>query len=116
MCDLPPLLQQSSNGPSSSSDQLLNSSTGSSRHNTTAEEGSSDGDSDVDVTTVGDDSKFSFLPGFNPSSSSNSRQKRSSTLSDYLRLDKAKEAEKHQQNLKQRVSSHGFTIDEIMRR
>ncbi len=76
----------------------------------------SSGDSDVDVTTVGDDSKFSFLPGFSvrdsvsasSSSAANgggSRQKR--TLSDYLRMDKAKEARK---------ISHGFTIDEIMRR
>ncbi len=154
MCDLPPVLlttpspcgksSSSATASSSSSSDALNSSTGSSRHNSTNEESgeASDGsdDSDIDVTTVGDDSKFSFLPGFSASSSSS---KKGGTLSEYLRMDKAREARRQQQLQQQQqqrfqqlqqkrqqshqqpllavarpraVVSSGFTIDEIMRR
>ena len=101
----------------------LNNSTGSDKT-----EESSD-DSDVDVTTVGDDSKFSFLPGFStrgakpPFYSSQKKKKRSSSnvapinmigtqpsgsLSAYLYRDKT-QVIKNQPN----SSSSGFTIDEI---
>ena len=96
MCDLTPFVTPSNN--------VLNSSTGSK----TGTSDSSD-DSDIDVTTVGDDSKFSFLPGF---SIKGVAKKKSSRLSDYLKKDKhhviKQEAKK--------ISSGGFTIDEIMKR
>ena len=101
MCDLNLTNNRLSTSSATSS---LNSSTGSTKTESSDE-------SDVDVTTVGDDSKFSFLPGF--SSKSNSTQQKDNknnskkSLSDYLWHDKAKEAKK---------ISGGFTIDEIMRR
>ncbi len=114
MCDLPPIAAPStaSNFAASSSQstsaalkqqqhQLLNSSTGS-KASTTSD--SSD-ESDIDVTTVGDDSKFSFLPGFCIKNGSNGKKK---SLSDYLRKDKA--------DVMMMRKNHGFTIDEIMRR
>ena len=94
MCDAPPSLPALATSVSASATaKRLNSSAGSFSH-----DGSSD-ESDIDVTTVGDDSKFSFLPGFTASpptqrtsqrSASLKTKPRSQRLSDYLLNDKMK--------------------------
>jgi uncharacterized Zn-finger protein len=87
----------------------LNSSTGSQHM-------SSDSDTDVDVTTIGEDhSKIQFLTPFLTSTNSRGRKmiiptKGSKSLSEYLLHDKVKAAQVHI------TSGHGFTIDEIMKR
>ena len=123
MCDAPPSLPALAASVSASATaKRLNSSTGSFSH-----DGSSD-DSDIDVTTVGDDSKFSFLPGFTVSpttqkSASLKTTPRSQRLSDYLLKDKMKAtsatatpSSSREQPSASAGAGGGFSIEEIMRR
>ena len=135
MCDAPPSLPAlASSVAASATAKRLNSSTGSFSH-----EGSSSDESDIDVTTVGDDSKFSFLPGFtaSPAAQRNASLKktaplpRGQRLSDYLLHDKMRATATASPSRDVPSSSAGtssslgpggggggggFSIDEIMRR
>ena len=134
MCDAPPSLPALATSLSASATataKRLNSSAGS-----FSQDGSSSDESDIDVTTVGDDSKFSFLPGFSASptaqkSASLKNTPRSQRLSDYLLNDKMKAtatgtgtklASSELPTASARAGASaggggsGFSIDEIMRR
>ena len=132
MCDAPPSLPalMASSVSASATAKRLNSSTGSFSH-----DGSSSDECDIDVTTVGDDSKFSFLPGFTVSptmhrsaSLKTAHAHRGQRLSEYLFNDKMK-ATATATNSSSReqpsasasagmsaVAGGGFSIDEIMRK
>jgi hypothetical protein len=118
MCDGPPTIPAL---PSA----RLNSSTGS-----FSQESSGDESVDIDVTTVGDDSRFSFLPGFSVSSSNSAAsaaaaakaRMRRQRLSDYMLKDKMKTEPMVASSASAAVpvfpavTTGGFTIADIMRR